>query len=98
MTRDPAAAQKMIGDFAPKLADLTDRVLFGEVWEAPELSKRDRSLATVAALVALNRPDHALSSEFRARQWSEEGRTGRTHYASRFLFRLAERDERYHRG
>jgi len=39
------------------LADLTDRVLFGEVWERPQLSKRDRSLATVAALVAMNRPD-----------------------------------------
>lgn len=57
MTRGPKAAQKMIGDFAPNLADLTDRVLFGEVWEGPALSKRDRSLATVAALVALNRPD-----------------------------------------
>lgn len=57
MTREPKAAQKMIGDFAPNLADLTDRVLFGEVWEGPALSKRDRSLATVAALVALNRPD-----------------------------------------
>ncbi len=56
MTREPKAAQKMIGDFAPHLADLTDRVLFGEVWEGPALSKRDRSLATVAALVALNRP------------------------------------------
>lgn len=39
------------------MADLTDRVLFGEVWERPQLSKRDRSLATVAALVAMNRPD-----------------------------------------
>jgi len=49
--------EKMIGDFAPKLVDLTDRVLFGDVWERPELSKRDRSLITVAALIALNRPD-----------------------------------------
>ena len=57
MSTEPTAAQKMIGDFAPKLVDLTDRVLFGEVWERPELSKRDRSLATVAALIALNRPD-----------------------------------------
>ena len=37
------------------MVDLTDRVLYGEVWERPELSKRDRSLATVAALVVLNR-------------------------------------------
>lgn len=57
MSREPTAVEKMIGDFAPKLVDLTDRVLFGDIWERPELSKRDRSLATVAALVALNRPD-----------------------------------------
>ena len=57
MSKEPSAAQKMIGDFAPKLAELTDHVLFGDVWERPELSKRDRSFATVAALVAMNRPD-----------------------------------------
>ncbi len=47
-----SVAQKMIGDFAPKLAELTDEVLFAEVWERKELSPRDRSLITVAALVA----------------------------------------------
>jgi len=57
MTHEPTPAQKLMGDIAPALADLTDRVLFSEVWERPGLSKRDRSLATVAALVALNRPD-----------------------------------------
>jgi 4-carboxymuconolactone decarboxylase len=57
MSRETSAAEKMIGDFAPKLVELTDRVLFGDVWERPELSKRDRSLATVAALIAMNRPD-----------------------------------------
>lgn len=57
MSREPSAAEKMIGDFAPKLVQLTDQVLFGDVWERPELSKRDRSLATVAALIALNRPE-----------------------------------------
>ena len=57
MSKEPSAAEKMIGDFAPKLVDLTDRVLFSDVWERPELSKRDRSLATVAALVALHRPE-----------------------------------------
>lgn len=45
-------AQRLIGDFAPKLVSLTDDVLFGDVWERAELSKRDRSLITVAALVA----------------------------------------------
>jgi 4-carboxymuconolactone decarboxylase len=44
-------AQRAIGDIAPKLAELTDDVLFGDVWERPELPKRDRSLVTVASLV-----------------------------------------------
>jgi 4-carboxymuconolactone decarboxylase len=45
----------MIGDLAPKFTELTDQVLFEDVWERPSLRKRDRSLITVAALVALNR-------------------------------------------
>ncbi len=45
----------MIGDIAPKLAEITDDVLFGDVWQRPDLSQRDRSLATVSALIALNR-------------------------------------------
>ena len=57
MTKTSNGAQQLIGNFAPKLVELTDRVLFDDVWERPELSKRDRSLITVAALVALNRPD-----------------------------------------
>ena len=51
------AAQNLIGNFAPKLVELTDGLLFDDIWERPELSKRDRSLITVAALIALNRPD-----------------------------------------
>src|SRR3954447_6039580 len=42
-------------DIAPALGDYTQRVLFGEVWERPARSKRDRSLVTVAALVAGDR-------------------------------------------
>ncbi|MFL5351431.1 carboxymuconolactone decarboxylase family protein [Archangium sp.] len=51
------AAQKAIGDLAPKLAELTDEVLFGDVWERPQLSKRDRSLITCAALVATGKTE-----------------------------------------
>ena len=43
---------ELVGDFAPKLAELTDEVLFGDVWARTELSPRDRSLVTVAALIA----------------------------------------------
>jgi len=53
----PTAARKSLGDFAPKLAQLTDDVLFGDVWERPELSKRDRSLVTCAALVATGKTE-----------------------------------------
>jgi 4-carboxymuconolactone decarboxylase len=44
-------AQRAIGDFAPKLVELTDDVLFGDVWARTELSPRDRSLITCAALI-----------------------------------------------
>lgn len=57
----PSRAQQLMGDVDPKLAELTDRVLYGDVWERPELSKRDRSLVTVAALIVLNRPDQLRS-------------------------------------
>lgn len=64
----PSRAQQLMGDIAPALADLTDRVLFGEVWERPQLSKRDRSLVTVSALIAMNRPDQLRSHLRLARQ------------------------------
>lgn len=52
MNNEPSAIKKGFGDFAPKLVQLTDDVLFADVWERPELSKRDRSLITVTALIA----------------------------------------------
>lgn len=59
--QQPSRAQQLYGDIAPKMAELTDEVLYGDVWERPELSKRDRSLVTVSALVAMNRPDQLRS-------------------------------------
>ena len=50
--KEESAVQKMLGTFAPKLAELTDDVLFADVWARKELSPRDRSLITVAALIA----------------------------------------------
>jgi 4-carboxymuconolactone decarboxylase len=52
-----SAARRALGDFAPKLVDLTDDVLFGDVWERRELSKRDRSLITCAALIATGKTE-----------------------------------------
>jgi 4-carboxymuconolactone decarboxylase len=62
----PRPSQRAIGDFSPKLAQLTDDALYGDVWERPQLAKRDRSLVTVAALIALNRPDQLRSHFARA--------------------------------
>ena len=57
MSDEPKRAAKTLREFAPKMFELTDDVLFGDVWERAELLKRDRSLITVAALVALNRQE-----------------------------------------
>jgi 4-carboxymuconolactone decarboxylase len=57
----PTRAQRLMGDFSPKLAQLTDDVLYGDVWARPQLSPRDRSLVTISALVAMNRPDQLRS-------------------------------------
>jgi len=64
----PRPSQGAIGDFAPKLAQITDDVLYGDIWERPELSKRDRSLVTVSVLIALNRTDQVRSHLRIARQ------------------------------
>jgi 4-carboxymuconolactone decarboxylase len=55
VTDKPTAARQAFGHIAPKLAELTDDVLFGDVWERPGLSKRDRSMITVTTLIALAR-------------------------------------------
>ena len=55
--RPATTARKALGDFAPKLVELTDDVLFADVWERPQLSKRDRSLITCAALVATGKTE-----------------------------------------
>jgi 4-carboxymuconolactone decarboxylase len=61
MAEQQSRAQQLVGDIAPKLAELTDEVLFGDVWARPELSRRDRSLITVAALTAMGRTDQLRS-------------------------------------
>ncbi|MEP7210032.1 MAG: carboxymuconolactone decarboxylase family protein [Alphaproteobacteria bacterium] len=55
MTDKPPKSTSPFADVAPALGAYTDDVLFGDVWERPGLSKRDRSLITVATLVALYR-------------------------------------------
>ena len=56
-TKPTSAVRQALGELAPKLVDLTEDVLFGDVWERPQLSKRDRSLITCAALVATGKTE-----------------------------------------
>jgi 4-carboxymuconolactone decarboxylase len=50
-------SREIVRPVAPKLIELTETVVYGDVWERPGLSKRDRSLVTLAALTALGRTD-----------------------------------------
>ena len=62
----PTRAERNMGDFSPKLVSLTDNLLLGDIWERPGLSKRDRSLITVAAIIALYRTDQMAAHMLRA--------------------------------
>ena len=55
MKEEPTNARTGFGDIAPHLAELTDKVLFGDVWENSSLSPRDRSLVTITSLISLYR-------------------------------------------
>jgi len=55
-----------MGDITPKLAELTDDVLFGDVYQRPGLNQRDRNIITVSALLSLNRKDQLKSHMGRA--------------------------------
>ncbi|MEU9779863.1 carboxymuconolactone decarboxylase family protein [Streptomyces phaeochromogenes] len=64
MADEPSRAQQLLGDLAPKMVELTDEVLFGDVWQRAGLSPRDRSLITVSVLAATYRPEQ-LNSHLR---------------------------------
>lgn len=72
MADEPTNARKSFGDIAPKLAEITDKVLFGDVWVDEALSPRDRSLVTITNLVALYRHNEL---RFHLRKGVENGLT-----------------------
>jgi 4-carboxymuconolactone decarboxylase len=57
MATPPSASRDAVRAVVPKMIDLTEKVLFGDVWERPNLSKRDRSLIVCATLIATYRPE-----------------------------------------
>ena len=62
----PSAKRDRIKGFVPALVDYTNDVVYGDLWERPGLSKRDRSLVTLAALIATYRPEQLESHLTRA--------------------------------
>lgn len=57
----PSAKRERIKEIVPDLVKYTHELIYGEIWERGGLSKRDRSLITIAALVASYRPDQLNS-------------------------------------
>jgi 4-carboxymuconolactone decarboxylase len=65
---EQSAAQRAVGDIAPKLAELTDDILFGDVWSRPQLPRRERSLITIASLVTTGSTEQLVGHLRLARQ------------------------------
>jgi 4-carboxymuconolactone decarboxylase len=64
--KTPPSTIAQVRDVFPKLGEISDKVVFGDVWERKQLAKRDRSLITIAALTALYRPDQLRGHLWRA--------------------------------
>ena len=58
---NPSSSKAKVKPVAPKLVEIFDSVVYGDVWERPELSKRDRSMITIAALIAMRQTDQMRS-------------------------------------
>ena len=61
MAVKPNPSREAVRGVVPRMIELSETVIYGDIWERPELSKHDRSLVTVAALIALNRPEQLRS-------------------------------------
>ena len=57
MAIQPNPSREAVRATVPKMIELSETVIYGDVWERPGLSKRDRSLAVIATLIATYRPD-----------------------------------------
>jgi len=89
----PDNGRKAFGDIAPGLAQYTDDVLFGDVWERPGLMPRDRSLVTIACLISLYRTNEL---PFHLKKALDNGVTRGeiTETITHLVFRLADGEHR----
>ena len=58
---NPSSTKAKIRKVTPKLFELIETTVYGDIWERPELSKRDRSMITIAALVGMRQTDQLRS-------------------------------------
>lgn len=59
-----------VSEIIPKLVEINDTLIYQDIWKRPQLSARDRSLITIAALMAANRP---MSLEAHIRRGLDNG-------------------------
>ena len=59
---NPSSSKAKIKPVVPKLYDLIETTVYGDIWERPELSKRDRSMITVATLIGMRQWDQLRST------------------------------------
>ncbi len=64
--KSPPSTVAQVRDVFTKFGEISDKVVFGDVWERKELSKRDRSLVTISALTAMCRTDQLRGHLWRA--------------------------------
>ena len=57
MSKAPVSAREAVRATVPRMIEISEEVIYGDIWERPGLSKRDRSLMVIAALVASYRPE-----------------------------------------
>jgi 4-carboxymuconolactone decarboxylase len=53
----PSAARDAVRGTVPKMIEVAEQVIYGDIWERPGLSKRDRSLIVIASLISTYRPE-----------------------------------------
>jgi 4-carboxymuconolactone decarboxylase len=57
MPETPVPARELVRGTVPKMIELSETVIYRDIWERPGLSKRDRSLIVVASLISQYRPE-----------------------------------------
>lgn len=57
MSKQPVSPREAVRSTVPKMIEVSEQVIYGDIWERPGLSKRDRSLVVLATLIGTYRPE-----------------------------------------